>query len=60
MAWHYTLAEFAAMVGAECAGLDGTFSGVSTDTRTLAPGQLFFALRGVGQTARGPGGDCGG
>ncbi|MCB1745848.1 MAG: UDP-N-acetylmuramoyl-tripeptide--D-alanyl-D-alanine ligase [Gammaproteobacteria bacterium] len=27
-------------------GADARFLGVSTDTRTLAPGQLFFALRG--------------
>ena len=27
-------------------GSDATFAGVSTDTRSLLPGQLFFALQG--------------
>jgi len=41
-----TLAEFARACGGELAGADRGFSGVSTDTRTLKPGELFVALRG--------------
>jgi UDP-N-acetylmuramoyl-tripeptide--D-alanyl-D-alanine ligase len=41
-----TLAEFAASCGGELAGADRAYSGVSTDTRTLKPGELFVALRG--------------
>ena len=29
-----------------CEGADGPFEGVSTDTRTIREGQLFFALQG--------------
>lgn len=42
----------AAMVAAATAGVivqgspDEAFSGISTDSRTIAPGELFFALRG--------------
>lgn len=46
MGWKYTLAELAEAVGAVAPGLDATFEGVSTDTRTLHPGQVFFALSG--------------
>lgn len=45
----FSLAEARRWLGAECtaADLDSvTFKGVSTDTRTLEPGQLFVALRG--------------
>ena len=45
----YTLAEARTWVGAEAldASVDALeFEGVSTDTRTLGPGQLFVALRG--------------
>jgi len=41
-----TLAGFARACGGELAGADRAFSGVSTDTRTLKPGELFVALRG--------------
>lgn len=38
--------EAAAIMGGDLIGADCTFDGVSTDTRTLGPGELFFALRG--------------
>lgn len=41
-----SLRDTAALLGAPLAGADATFTGVSTDTRKLASGQLFFALRG--------------
>ncbi len=41
-----SLGEAAAALGAELQGADVRFSGVSTDTRTLAAGALFVALRG--------------
>jgi len=41
-----TLADAAAAMGAAFAGTAGSFEGVSTDTRTLARGQLFFAIVG--------------
>jgi len=43
-----TLGEVAAVCGGEVEGrwLHTRFSGVSTDTRTLAGGEVFFALRG--------------
>ncbi|MCL6447685.1 MAG: UDP-N-acetylmuramoyl-tripeptide--D-alanyl-D-alanine ligase [Armatimonadetes bacterium] len=43
-----TIAEIAQAIGAKIIQGDGRVqvSAVSTDTRTLAPGQLFFALRG--------------
>ena len=41
-----TLAQAAQALAAPLRGLDAPFRGVSTDTRTLEPGQLFFALRG--------------
>lgn len=46
MVWQYTLKELAVMAGAAPPAEDATFTGVSTDTRTLEPGQVFFALRG--------------
>ena len=33
-------------VGGQLIGADRAFESVSTDTRSLSPGQLFFALRG--------------
>ncbi|MBU2953970.1 UDP-N-acetylmuramoyl-tripeptide--D-alanyl-D-alanine ligase [Marinobacter sp. F3R08] len=45
----FSLAEARSWTGAECRLGDQTsvmFRGVSTDTRTLAPGHLFVALRG--------------
>jgi UDP-N-acetylmuramoyl-tripeptide--D-alanyl-D-alanine ligase len=41
-----TLAELARCTGARLAGADVPFRGVSTDTRTMACGDLFVALRG--------------
>ena len=40
------LAQFAADCGGTLQGVDGDYRGVSTDTRTLARGELFVALRG--------------
>ena len=41
-----TLAEFAHACGGQLHGTDRAYTGVSTDTRTLKPGELFVALRG--------------
>jgi UDP-N-acetylmuramoyl-tripeptide--D-alanyl-D-alanine ligase len=41
-----TLAKFAEACGGRLQGADRSYSGVSTDTRTLARGELFVALRG--------------
>ena len=41
-----SLAEAAAAVHGKLAGGDVTFSGISTDSRGLSPGNLFVALRG--------------
>jgi len=40
------LSEAASALGAELRGEDVTFTGVSTDSRTLRKGDLFIALRG--------------
>lgn len=40
------LVEVAAATGGRLAGADAAFAGVSIDSRTLQPGELFFALRG--------------
>ncbi len=40
------LSDVAAATGGRLAGNDAEFEGVSTDSRTLGPGQLFVALRG--------------
>ncbi|MGR8946871.1 MAG: UDP-N-acetylmuramoyl-tripeptide--D-alanyl-D-alanine ligase [Gammaproteobacteria bacterium] len=40
------LSEAAAAMGGELCGADREFRGVSTDTRTLQRGELFFALKG--------------
>src|SRR5688572_30195604 len=44
-----TPASIAAIVGGELAGRGGdrAVAGFSFDTRTLAPGELFFAIRGA-------------
>ena len=44
--WQYTLQELAGFIGAAAAESAASFSAVSTDTRTLKPGQVFFALSG--------------
>ena len=41
-----SLSAFAQSCGGELFGADRGYSGVSTDTRTLVPGELFVALRG--------------
>ncbi|MBK7250593.1 MAG: UDP-N-acetylmuramoyl-tripeptide--D-alanyl-D-alanine ligase [Gammaproteobacteria bacterium] len=41
-----TLCDFAAACGGRLVGADRTYAGVSTDTRTIGPGELFIALRG--------------
>jgi UDP-N-acetylmuramoyl-tripeptide--D-alanyl-D-alanine ligase len=41
-----SLAAFARVCQGELAGADRAYTGVSTDTRTLKPGELFVALRG--------------
>jgi UDP-N-acetylmuramoyl-tripeptide--D-alanyl-D-alanine ligase len=41
-----SLGEAAAIVGGQLTGDDRGFEGVSTDSRTLEPGQLFCALKG--------------
>ena len=41
-----TLSGVAQDVGGRLEGADGSFDSVSTDTRTIGPGQLFFALHG--------------
>lgn len=43
-----TIGELAHVIGAECGNLDGlqTFTSVSTDTRTLSEGDVFWALSG--------------
>ena len=43
---HGSLTGLARSLGATLGGPDHGFRGVSTDTRTLAPGELFVALRG--------------
>jgi UDP-N-acetylmuramoyl-tripeptide--D-alanyl-D-alanine ligase len=46
MSWRYTVNELASTVGAETPGSDHAFARVSTDTRTLERGDVFFALAG--------------
>jgi UDP-N-acetylmuramoyl-tripeptide--D-alanyl-D-alanine ligase len=41
-----TLASFAKLCGGELIGADRAYGGVSSDTRTIKPGELFVALRG--------------
>jgi UDP-N-acetylmuramoyl-tripeptide--D-alanyl-D-alanine ligase len=41
-----SLADAAAAIGARTSGGDARFEGVSTDTRSVRAGELFFALRG--------------
>lgn len=44
--WRYTLDELAEMAGISAPGAPVSFSSVSTDTRTIQPGDVFFALSG--------------
>ena len=41
-----TMGEVAAFLGASCGVADRPVEGYSIDSRSLAPGQLFFAIRG--------------
>ena len=41
-----TLSELEAPLEAKMLGVDCEFSGVSTDSRTMQPGNIFVALRG--------------
>ncbi len=41
-----TLGWFAKVAGGELLGADREYTGVSSDTRTIKPGELFVALRG--------------
>jgi UDP-N-acetylmuramoyl-tripeptide--D-alanyl-D-alanine ligase len=41
-----TMGEVAAYLGASCGVTDRPIKGYSIDSRSIAPGQLFFALRG--------------
>lgn len=47
MAWSYTMSELSRITGAAAPECDAPFSRVSTDTRTLEPGDLFIALEGA-------------
>lgn len=44
--WRYTLSELAGFVGAARPERDAGFTAVSTDTRTIKAGEVFFALSG--------------
>lgn len=46
MGWEYSITELAGLLGVQNPGATGTFHGVSTDTRTIRPGDVFFALQG--------------
>ena len=41
---HYNLSSVAKVLNCELAVNDDVFSGISIDTRTLRPGELFVAL----------------
>lgn len=46
MGWEHRLGELAAAADLPPPAEDAVFRAVSTDTRTLAPGSVFFALKG--------------
>ena len=46
MGWTYSLGQLAEAIGAGNPGADVSFCAVSTDTRTLREGEVFFALSG--------------
>ena len=46
MSWSYTLDNLAREIDAQPPGDSTRFGGVSTDTRTLREGDVFFALSG--------------
>jgi len=41
-----TLSDISNALGGECRGGDASFQFVSTDSRTINPGELFIALKG--------------
>ena len=45
----WSAAEIAALPFARILGIPGPVGGASIDTRSLQPGDLFFAIRGVAQ-----------
>ncbi len=47
----WTQEEVGSALGISPEGAGGTYTGVSTDTRTVGPGQLFVALQGVSYDA---------
>ena len=48
-----TLSNVAQAIEGHLEGADRSFDSISTDTRTIGPGQLFFALKqGPGQGRR--------
>jgi UDP-N-acetylmuramoyl-tripeptide--D-alanyl-D-alanine ligase len=46
MGWTYTLRQLASVLGTSWSGEDRSFTAISTDTRTLQAGEVFFALSG--------------
>ena len=46
MTWSYSIADVAAILGVPAPDTESVCTGVSTDTRTLQPGDVFFALSG--------------
>lgn len=46
MSWEYSLNELGRALGLDAPHMPGVVSGVCTDSRKLAPGQVFFALSG--------------
>ena len=46
MSWHYRVAELAEVIGAEAPACSILFDRVSTDTRRIEAGAVFFALSG--------------
>ncbi|HOZ46358.1 MAG TPA: UDP-N-acetylmuramoyl-tripeptide--D-alanyl-D-alanine ligase [Candidatus Hydrogenedentes bacterium] len=46
MAWQHTLEELARVIGAAPPGVTGSFGSISTDTRAIRTGDVFFALAG--------------
>ncbi len=46
MTWEYSLSELARVIGAEAPTSDPVFHAVSKDTRSLQPGDVYFALKG--------------
>ena len=46
MPWSYPLRTIAEALGVSTPTVDATITGISTDTRTLSPGDLFVALKG--------------